>query len=116
MLKNALGHVRLTYRRHVFVAVVGVLSYFVYIAAWQNWRYHVSEIAGFVYLFGSMPWSVPWLSQPSIFVGGYKYVTYAVVALGFGVNCGILSAVLSFVRSLARPNNSFKPRPLRGSA
>jgi hypothetical protein len=97
-----------------------MLAYALYAIAWHVWRGHVSNIPGFAFLVGSLPWSQTWLGvmfePPFKGLPGHGFITMGAVALGFGINCGLLALVFGFVRALWRPNNSFKPKPLRGSA
>ena len=120
MLKSALQQATARLKLHLLIALLVALAYVLYVAAWHNWRGHISNIPGFLFIGASLPWSWTWIGvmfdEPFRSWPNRWLITYAFVAAGAGFNCGLLSFVFWFMRALLRPNNSFKPRPLRGSA
>lgn len=82
----------------------GAFTYVAYIGAWYMWRGSVSNIPGFLFLLGSMPWSMPWLSLEWQTIGSIPWpirnsITTLVISLGFGLNLALVTAAVWFLWS-----------------
>ena len=86
------------------VFLVGAFSYVAYIGAWYMWRGSVSNVPGFLFLLGSLPWSMPWLDLQWKIISSIPWpirnsITTLVVALGFGFNLALVIVAVWFLRS-----------------
>jgi hypothetical protein len=79
-------------------ALIGALTYSFYLGLWYFWRSEVSNIPGFLFLFGSFPWSLPWLEIESHLLNFISwpvrnFINSIAVASGFGINCALIRAI-----------------------
>lgn len=85
------------------LVLYGAFAYMLYLGAWYLWRGHVSNTPGFLFIFCSFPWSLPWLALEPQLHGWVAWpfrnaITALAIALGFGFNCAVVGAIVSFLR------------------
>ena len=99
------------------VLLCGALSYVAYLGAWYLWRGSVSNIPGFLFNAGSLPWSLPLLDFQWQMASGIpwpirNFIVWLVVATGFGINLALFVALMWFVKVKTHnpPLNQDAPR------
>lgn len=99
------------------VLLCGALSYAAYLGAWYLWRGSVSNIPGFLFLLGSLPWSLPLLDFHWQAVAGIpwpirNFICGVVVAIGFGANLALFVDLIWFIsaKTYKPPLNQDAPR------
>jgi signal transduction histidine kinase len=85
------------------ILLCGALSYVTYLVAWHLWRGSVSNVPGFLFIVGSLPWSLPFLDFHWQLVAGtpwpiQNFIAWLGVALGFGANLALFVSLVWFIR------------------
>ncbi len=87
-------------RRARLIFLLSALFVAIYVAVWHST--HSSSMAGMLFTFGSMPWSLPWL-QVEHELSSWPWpirnaITQLAICLGFGVNAALTYLAAAILR------------------
>jgi len=81
----------------------GTLTYVAYFAAWISWKAYIPRVPLYLLFVFAYPWSMAWHNWHHNLVGGLAWpirdtISIAVAAVGFGLNCALVLAIIKFFR------------------